>query len=1535
MSNIISLVNTHQAAVVSTFDETRLPNVTAVIQANLENAKWYGNSNQIPRIQVDPKGRVLVASNINLDSSIVIPATLPNIIAAGTTGGSNVGFPVITNDAQGRITSISTSTINTSLISSGVLSIARGGTGTSNTTGTGAVVYSSNASVIGLTSYNTTLNGSITVSGFSNVYNTYPLFPLTANSTVIDANTSYISSSSSTNSSPSFQAFDYSNSTAWTSARHTYPNVGFGNAQWNTFTLIDGSNIKGEWLQLELSSPINLNAYTVSVGILNIPQKWILAGSSNGGSTWTSLDAQTFSSWGSAAVNTVSFGISSVIVDYNLFRMVVLQASGEAVSVIGLSFVDNYQISTDLSISGLTLRSVGGLTTTQTTVSSSNLITSQLVTDTANVNSNLNVAQYVTASNMAVLSQLQSYPSTAMTGYTTTLSDGIYIASSSSEITSSWTAWNAFDSNVATGWQTAMNTYSNPGSQLRNIPTRLTGGTFLYGEWLQLQVPSPIVLQSYTLTINTFNVPQSWTLVGSQDGNLWTILDVQTLVSWNKTTLRFGLTLPPNNAFTYYRLVVQNASGVNVIVMDMSLQGQILTSFVSGTANTLTGLINLNGNATVLNTLTTQNAKVNNILSASNLTVTSTQTIPPTMTNTWLATANTAFTTSSSGYSNNNDNFNTWRAFDGNTSTFWGSVANSYSNNSPALNSYTLVDSSNVQGEWLQLQFNPLSTLQSYTIRCRNDLVSVPQAWILAGSSNNTIWTQIDRQSNVSTIDYQSTSNFTLTYPVTSTSNITYLRLIVLQSSGSDVGVSELRYNIQPTFSSTANVNTFIVIPSATFSNNLSVQGTLVARRSTIDSGVFNSNVQLNSLVLANNICLTSPAFTIPPANNQTNNTITSSDGNYIASASSQFSSSNQPWKAFSSFEDASGTYWLSGPNSYANGTQVNNVSTTVSGSTVLGEWLQLQVPKPVFVQSYTIAPRVDLSTFVSTPTAWVLAGSTDGTNWVQLDMQSNVSANTFQAAANSGYNVTYPLTTSGSFSYFRIIFQGSTRTDVGILNMSFSAQFSTATRLSSSNCTFTTPTIFSSNVGIGTASPVTPLDITGNTTIRNGNLSLIATGAQAITATSAGTQAELKLINATGCNNGFGVDNNGCYVYGQGGGGSQKLVVSHANGFVGIGTASPITQLDVSGATSLRGAVGIGTAANGYMNVCVLHDNTNSTGILGCRTINLQPTANSGYYTSTWTASTGIGWNLSNQYLDVSGRWGINFWTNDPQTVKAVVLPNGNFGVGTTNPATLLDINGTTTLRGTVGVGVTNIGATGNFHLYGKAFFTGYDGACLGFGGGGNPATSSATPGTPTFGFFKGYNSAPAIACSTGNGNNVIPFGQIQAADFTSSTTAFTEWARFDANGRLGIGMTNPSYQLQLSTDSAAKPSTSTWTISSDQRVKTDIESANQDRCYEIIKSLDLKYYRYNDEYLDSNVAPDRRRLGWIAQEVETIFPKAVTVSSNYGIEDCKSLNVDQIYAAMYGCIKKMQATQEAMQTKINSLETTIVDLTARLPPP
>jgi alpha-tubulin suppressor-like RCC1 family protein len=118
-------------------------------------------------------------------------------------------------------------------------------------------------------------------------------------------------------------------------------------------------------------------------------------------------------------------------------------------------------------------------------------------------------------------------------------------------------------------------------------------------------------------------------------------------------------------------------------------------------------------------------------------------------------------------------------------------------------------------------------------------------------------------------------------------------------------------------------------------------------------------------------------------------------------------------------------------------------------------------------------------------------------------------------------------------------------------------------------------------------------------------------------------------------------------------------------------------------------------------------------------------------------------------------------------------------------------------------------------------------------------------------------YNLAVIIS-NTGTNNRVltstinIPYNMNNYP--CSSNTLYIN----QTNGNIGLGKLNPNYQLELSTDSAAKPSTAYWTISSDSRLKDNIEDANLDICYDNIKNLRLVEYTWKDNiYPNENVTP------------------------------------------------------------------------------
>jgi len=83
-----------------------------------------------------------------------------------------------------------------------------------------------------------------------------------------------------------------------------------------------------------------------------------------------------------------------------------------------------------------------------------------------------------------------------------------------------------------------------------------------------------------------------------------------------------------------------------------------------------------------------------------------------------------------------------------------------------------------------------------------------------------------------------------------------------------------------------------------------------------------------------------------------------------------------------------------------------------------------------------------------------------------------------------------------------------------------------------------------------------------------------------------------------------------------------------------------------------------------------------------------------------------------------------------------------------------------------------------------------------------------------------------------------------------------------------VGIGTTGPSYQLQLSTDSAAKPSTNTWTIASDARLKRDVVPFTDGLA--VLRQVNPIRYTYNG----LAGMPESEGIGVIGQEIEKVAP-------------------------------------------------------------
>ena len=292
---------------------------------------------------------------------------------------------------------------------------------------------------------------------------------------------------------------------------------------------------------------------------------------------------------------------------------------------------------------------------------------------------------------------------------------------------------------------------------------------------------------------------------------------------------------------------------------------------------------------------------------------------------------------------------------------------------------------------------------------------------------------------------------------------------------------------------------------------------------------------------------------------------------------------------------------------------------------------------------------------------------------------------------------------------------------------------------------------------------------------------------------------------------------------------GSERLRIS-STGNVGIGTVSagPATVLEVKGATS-----------NFY-------PATNPTTSGTARAITIGEASNNSNYRLAF-----------GYFTDGAYKGAIQATEGGVGSKLAINADGGNVGIGTASPTYQTQLSGS-------GQSVSAMTDAGN---KGAALYVTDTNGAAGSGGAVLFGANATTP----FAALKGL-------LTNGGGTTT---GDL-ALSFRSSTasTALTERFFFQSTGLLGIGTSSVSYQLQLSTDSAGKPGAGgLWTVVSDERIKTDIVPADLDRCYEIVKSVPLKHFGFKPGVYTDEQIQDKHSLGWIAQDVQQVFAKAVSV--------------------------------------------------------
>jgi trimeric autotransporter adhesin len=118
-----------------------------------------------------------------------------------------------------------------------------------------------------------------------------------------------------------------------------------------------------------------------------------------------------------------------------------------------------------------------------------------------------------------------------------------------------------------------------------------------------------------------------------------------------------------------------------------------------------------------------------------------------------------------------------------------------------------------------------------------------------------------------------------------------------------------------------------------------------------------------------------------------------------------------------------------------------------------------------------------------------------------------------------------------------------------------------------------------------------------------------------------------------------------------------------------------------------------------------------------------------------------------------------------------------------------------------------------------------------------------------------------------TSNSNLKLAFGYNQGC-IGPPYTQESIWMLMDP-ARIGVGVSSPSYQIHLSQNSAGKPGSSTWTVTSDARFKKDVRPYQEGLA--MVRAINPVYFHYNEA---SGYDSKPEYVGVLAQDLQRVAP-------------------------------------------------------------
>ncbi len=372
------------------------------------------------------------------------------------------------------------------------------------------------------------------------------------------------------------------------------------------------------------------------------------------------------------------------------------------------------------------------------------------------------------------------YPPIALTSDNTTISgqaygNGTYATSASTfynagGISAPWKAFNKTTGTSAANdegncWATSFtggNQYNSvTGNYQAGLYSFTMSGTVYSGEWLRIQLPTSIVLTSYSVQARfTYGLqaPRSWALGGSNDGTTWTLIETRSAQVYSNNELKIFTIGSTPAAYTYYAMCftqTQIGNGNGIGVGEWRLYGTPDSEYpptaLTGSSTVVSGQLYGNG--------------------------------------TYTTTQGTSFSSS----------FNAWYAFDktvNNSGTSRWATAGGYN---PSTGAYGgALTTAGYSGDWLQITMPAQILVTSYSVtNFYNDftaaIANTPVSWVLLGSDDGTTWTVIDTQTNLT---WTAGSFTTKIFSVSITTKFAIYRMVVTKMGNgvdSNLTLQELR----------------------------------------------------------------------------------------------------------------------------------------------------------------------------------------------------------------------------------------------------------------------------------------------------------------------------------------------------------------------------------------------------------------------------------------------------------------------------------------------------------------------------------------------------------------------------------------------------------------------------------------------------------------------------------------------------------------------------------------------------------------------